>query len=290
MYLGGFIAGCLLIALEEISWGQRLFGYQPPDVFLTDNYQQEFNLHNFADVDLRKAMLMVLLAGFGVAWPISARHPSLRAWLNDKGIVAPGPLMAPGFICAMLLYLYYPWASTGEWVELIASVGFLVAGLHFYPKRSAVTWTIVFSTLLLGMASSGLQPTAHNHHALSPATVETEALARDLREGRLRTRCGVHKRLYTFVTEYGSKALNKGAFATIAGASAQDSDRRAHFLDPWNQPYWVRHICSKDRQTRTVFVYSFGPNRKRDSSPSQILPDDLGAYVPPRNLNIPERP
>lgn len=33
---------CFFVAGEEISWGQRLLGFTPPEVFLQENYQQEF--------------------------------------------------------------------------------------------------------------------------------------------------------------------------------------------------------------------------------------------------------
>ena len=50
--------------------------------------------------------------------------------------------------------------------------------------------------------------------------------------------------------------------------------------DPWNSPYWIRDKCSKDRSRRSVFVYSFGPNRRRDSSHWEVAGDDIGTYVP----------
>jgi hypothetical protein len=34
-------------AMEEISWGQRIFDFTSPALFLDYNYQQEFTLHNF---------------------------------------------------------------------------------------------------------------------------------------------------------------------------------------------------------------------------------------------------
>ncbi len=37
----------LIFALEEISWGQRLLGFQSPEFFDKLNYQRETNLHNF---------------------------------------------------------------------------------------------------------------------------------------------------------------------------------------------------------------------------------------------------
>ena len=49
----GSLLACLcslawfFFAMEEISWGQRLFSIDSPDFFLAHNYQQELNLHNF---------------------------------------------------------------------------------------------------------------------------------------------------------------------------------------------------------------------------------------------------
>ena len=37
----------LILTLEEISWGQKIFGYQSIDFFILYNTQQETNLHNF---------------------------------------------------------------------------------------------------------------------------------------------------------------------------------------------------------------------------------------------------
>lgn len=36
-----------LFAMEEISWGQRVFNIENPDFFLEHNYQKELNVHNF---------------------------------------------------------------------------------------------------------------------------------------------------------------------------------------------------------------------------------------------------
>lgn len=37
----------LLFGFEEISWGQRVFGIESPELFQEHNYQDELNLHNF---------------------------------------------------------------------------------------------------------------------------------------------------------------------------------------------------------------------------------------------------
>src|SRR5262245_17750636 len=41
-------AFCIFVAGEEFSWGQRLFGFTPPAIFLRHSTQQEFTVHNLA--------------------------------------------------------------------------------------------------------------------------------------------------------------------------------------------------------------------------------------------------
>jgi hypothetical protein len=48
------LAWCLLMVVfagEEISWGQRIFGFSTPDPLMEVNLQSEFNIHNIAIVD-----------------------------------------------------------------------------------------------------------------------------------------------------------------------------------------------------------------------------------------------
>ncbi len=41
----------LIFALEEISWGQRVFSIETPSFFKEYNYQQEISIHNFISYD-----------------------------------------------------------------------------------------------------------------------------------------------------------------------------------------------------------------------------------------------
>ena len=111
---------------------------------------------------------------------------------------------------------------------------------------------------------------------LKAAEIEIAALQRDFSSGRVRTRCGIHKRVYTFKERYGQKYLLQGEFAGLV-ARGLPAERADFLLDPWNSPYWIRHRCEQRR--RRVFVYSFGPNRRRDSTRWEILDDDVGAYI-----------
>lgn len=54
----------LIFALEEISWGQRIFNIDSPLFFETYNYQKEINLHNFLDPILRYLYICYFLLIF----------------------------------------------------------------------------------------------------------------------------------------------------------------------------------------------------------------------------------
>ena len=107
------------------------------------------------------------------------------------------------------------------------------------------------------------------------ARSEVAALVDDFRGPRLRTRCNIHKRLYTFMRDYNQPYLAQGTFASLVLDSGESS-RASYILDPWNSPYWVRHKCADGRAV--AFVYSFGANRRRDSSEWQVRGDDVGDY------------
>lgn len=55
--------GVLMISMEEISWGQRLFGIKTPDWFRSHNIQNEISIHNLAPVQ-RTIHFFYALAGF----------------------------------------------------------------------------------------------------------------------------------------------------------------------------------------------------------------------------------
>lgn len=279
LYLAAFALGALAVAMEEISWGQRLFGFQPPERFLADNFQQELNLHNLADSATRKGILTALLIGFGILFPVVARLPRAGRLLEQWMLPAPSLALIPGFVALVVVYLLYPIDSTGEWVELGAGLCFFFAALGYPGKPNGSSLLLLGSTpLLLGAVTPLLLVTPADPKRIETATLESQALAQDFKNRRLRSRCGVHKRIYTFVQDYGAGNLARGAWGQLDFAEGADALRREYFLDPWNQPYWIWHVCSGDRPS-VVFVYSFGPDRRRDSSRDGVIADDVGAYA-----------
>ena len=285
-FLYGLALFCFLVAMEEISWGQRLLGYKAPDFFLEQNYQQELNLHNVIDTSLRKLVLKVILLGYGVVLSVLSLWPPVKKILERLHIVAPPPMLIVSFLAMFVVYTLYPWSHTGEWVELTMAFGFVFAALFGRVSVQSETKAILIVFALV-WALAGLTVNVVRYaHAVDPerldmAGLEIEALRQDFASSRLHTRCGIHKRLYTFARKYQQPYLFEGEFFQLV--ESQDEGARAEYLlDPWNSAYWIRHKCSGGREVR--FIYSFGPDRRRNSSAWEIGDettggDDIGAYL-----------
>jgi hypothetical protein len=91
-------------------------------------------------------------------------------------------------------------------------------------------------------------------------SAELALLVQDLESGRglkLDKSRSIHKRVFTAQRD-GYFVIDGGAFHE---GQAGRRDRVGFFLDPWNNPYWVY----LDRKAGEGEVYSFGPNRQRDT-------------------------
>jgi hypothetical protein len=295
-FLGGVALFCFVVGMEEISWGQRVLGYRPPSYFLEHNFQQELNVHNVIDQDLRMQAVRVVILGFGVALPLLALVPWLRRTLAAAAVVAPPVELIPAFLAAWWVYDEYPFRFAGEITELMLAFGFLFAGLARASELSEATprWSgpllgIAVSTafvVALGGANAWVSRAQRQAapETLETARIELAALARDiagqagLSGGELPTGCGLHKRLYTFRRENDAEFLAAGGFAALQ-EQGLPAERAEFLLDPWNSPYWIRDKCSDGGRQRVVFVYSFGPNRRRESTSWEIQGDDPGVVL-----------
>jgi hypothetical protein len=277
-------AFCAFVALGEISWGQRLLGYRPPEYFLAANFQQELNLHNLVETSARKWTLAVVIGGFGIALPLASRVRGLERLLARLGAPRPPGFLVPAFAAILVFYQWYPVRFSGEWVELALGVGFLLVATEECRRwRSAaekrdtgplVALAVLAGTLALGAATArSSRVLAREDPARREAAVrETDALREAFVSGGVEGRCGAHKRLYSFVEDYDRDELRHSAFAGLA-----EPERAAYFLDPWNSPYWIRHLCTQEDGRSTLVVYSFGPDRRRNSLDVEIEGDDVGA-------------
>lgn len=270
--------------MEEISWGQRLLGYRPPAYFLENNAQQELNLHNLGDnaggKAFRKLALVCVLVAYGLVLPAATLRSRGRRILRALGIVAPPLAVVPIFAIATVAYLAYPVKLTGEWVELLLGVGLLAAACLSAPRRRRLRSVAVAS---IGVAALALASAAWSLHlrTASPAAVETaraelEALARAVGTAGIDGAESRHVRLRTYV-DGGPDRISQSAVDALAAVAG---DRAEFFLDPWNMPYWIR-LRRDDGGPRAAILYSFGPNRVRESIRWDPLGDDVGAEIHP---------
>ncbi|MBW2243059.1 MAG: hypothetical protein JRH01_13830 [Deltaproteobacteria bacterium] len=264
---------CIVVAGEEISWGQRLFGFSPSTYFLANNEQQEFTWHNTVEDGTRKLALQAVLLGYGLVLPLLVRWDRVRPLAERFGVVAPPISLAVGFVATWGVYVTYPWRFAGEWVELAMGIGFLLGAWSQPGVLLKALAGVAFGATVTPLLLAGLR--TEDPEASERAVAELAALHEDWRQGNLRTDCGLHRRLYHVVTEDDLEGMNDGAFAALGHRSKEQT---RFFLDPWSQPYWVMDRCDDDG-TRRIRVYSFGPNRRRDSTHAEVRPDDVAETI-----------
>lgn len=263
---------CIFVAGEEMSWGQRLVGFQPPEIFLEKNFQQEMNLHNVLmdesasglgfELD-SKHMVALIAVIFGVLGPLLVRLRPFRA----VAPIAPPVVLAPIFLAVAVAELTYPIDLTGEGAELLLGMLFALA-VAWERGARAVAIAVALPLLLAAITAPLISRVIYGSDEAGTATARAElALIADdvMRQAtpKLLGKSSIHKRLFT-ATRDGYFTLDSGGFATARGAALDGTDagRRKWFLDPWQNPYWI----FVEKKGNRAFVYSFGPNRRRDSN------------------------
>jgi hypothetical protein len=146
---GAFALGCVLIAGEEIAWGQRILGLETPEALDEVNHQGQITAHNIRGV--QDAINLVFTAA-GIYGSLVA------GWLRWRARGAPSLpvrlltppmflgslfLIVAGYKAARLLVLHearFIVVKYGEYVELCMAVGFLAFGwctLRWLRERAA---------------------------------------------------------------------------------------------------------------------------------------------------------
>lgn len=102
MWLG---LGLLFFAMagEEISWGQRIFGFETPKAMETINVQREFNLHNMMGYLFDHLFILGFFC-WGVILPILYRAlADVRRVVVATGLPLPSAGLAVGMFLASLM-------------------------------------------------------------------------------------------------------------------------------------------------------------------------------------------
>lgn len=86
--------GALVVAGEEISWGQRIFGWATPQLFDSINYQGETNLHNTIALESVMKLTEIGLGAFGAFVPLVAVAHRAPQWIRSSLLVPPIALVS----------------------------------------------------------------------------------------------------------------------------------------------------------------------------------------------------
>src|SRR3546814_761167 len=97
--------GLFVVAMEEISWGQRLMGIETPETVASTNVKGELNFHNHEDFPLELAFAIV---GFYGAFARFLVPPALkRRYRVATELLTPPPALFLYFFCAFALFAYF---------------------------------------------------------------------------------------------------------------------------------------------------------------------------------------
>ncbi len=288
----GLALFCFLVVGEELSWGQRLVGFVPPEIFLQKNYQEEANFHNLFNRDLGpKWMLVSLLAGWGLLLPVLRRAGAEKLFERWR-VIEPPIALAPWFILSLVLLENYPLEMTAEYVELLAGVLFFVTAIPMLEpgRKTYLAVAVPFVAVTVAASYQTLQDTFGSKQKLACAVAETQALTAAIEGGaglpQLFVRRSSDVRVYTAIgREYLKAEIVKALDSVTCDEVSKNPNRRLYALDPWGQPYWIYYERGEDRGSGTALFYSFGPNRRYDSPKGSIVgTDDIGSRSRPLRL------
>lgn len=132
----------LAAAGEEISWGQRIFGWQAGDFFQQNNYQRETNFHNLeiAGFHLAKTLfgsvLTTVLLLYLVVLPLLyPRSAGLRRVMHRLAIPVPGPRHAVLAVAASVVVAVMDVPRKWEVYELVFSM--IAVSIMLMPRNRA---------------------------------------------------------------------------------------------------------------------------------------------------------
>ncbi len=137
--------GAFVVAGEEISWGQRLFGIATPAEFLETNTQGETNLHNVRGALVVLNFATMVVAGFFAVAPlalVALRMRGIAVWSWIYRMVPPLALITAfvipaGYRAARFVTARGTSGSFAELVEFCLYFGLAAFALLLYRRIAA---------------------------------------------------------------------------------------------------------------------------------------------------------
>ncbi len=144
--LFGILAvGIIFMIGEEISWGQRLFGWETPESYASINKQEETNLHNIHGVGFTFKWLHMIVGGYGGLLPLVLLFTSvLQEHRKFLSRIVPHFTLIPFFLMPFFWRLYrnlfdapkdfyFVVSEYSEVMELVLASGFVF--FFLFQKR-----------------------------------------------------------------------------------------------------------------------------------------------------------
>jgi hypothetical protein len=127
----------LVIAAEEISWGQRIFNIDTPAAFGSKNLQNEINFHNLvtfksAALNLQDYAAFLTLSYLFISLAVLALKPRLAKTLTSIGIPVIPIRLFPVFLLAPYFFIFHPLAKNGELGELFLGITVLIWAVDLF--------------------------------------------------------------------------------------------------------------------------------------------------------------
>lgn len=122
-----------VVAGEEVSWGQRIFGIKSSAFFQQNNLQQETNFHNLVvnGVKINKLIftfgLIAALGAFLLVLPyLYRRHAGIKAWADSWGILIPRNYQIAAFLLLFAITALLKHNKNAELLECGAGLLFFL--------------------------------------------------------------------------------------------------------------------------------------------------------------------
>ena len=123
--------GTFFLAMEEISWGQRILDLPSPTVFAEYNLQAETNLHNLVVIPKQYMIAGIAIFLWSILLPLLTRKwDRLREWCDKLGIPVVPMHLWPFFLLAIFHFIYHPLLRNDELAELFLAIAIAALSLN----------------------------------------------------------------------------------------------------------------------------------------------------------------
>jgi hypothetical protein len=141
LFIAAISIAAVLAAMEEISWGQHLLGFESPTTFAEYNRQQETNLHNFMPADLFNLTINLSVYMVFVYLPLflhtdTGKKKLLASRFASLGEHIPSTHIVLMFIFAFSLQAYFRLETLADTLALIGALIF--TSCIVYLKRNII--------------------------------------------------------------------------------------------------------------------------------------------------------